>query len=410
MSQNMSLELNRVAQPAPAVGLAFATILAAHVAVDGLAALVPSTLGLIEVRLQMTTQQSAWLFGIGPLFSGISQPICALISDSLATRKLGVVGLALAVLGIGALGLASDFVSIGLIYFCGVIGIGMFHPIGAATIGHLWQQRRTSAVSSFFVAGMLGGVLGSLVWPRVLSLPDGFRYLPWLVAPLFILAIALQRSFSGLPPLVVRVSKHSDNKLPPVRWTLVGVLYVGAVLRFCVNTALAYLFLRWAQNGVATEHPAWSLQEVAHAAAPLVGNLNAALLVGMAVGGLSAGVLVRSGKEKWPMVLVPLGFAPVIGLFPFMPLNVGYFMAVAAGVGFAAVIPVTIALAQHSMPGRTNLASSLMMGGAWAVAMLGPTCAEFGVAHFGLQTTFLATAVTLALAGLVCLPISNEAA
>jgi len=244
MSQDISLELNPPLQSARTVGLAFAAILMAHVAIDMLAALVPSTLGLIEARLQLTTKQSAWLFGLGPLCSGLAQPICALVSDRWAPRQFGVVGLALGVLGIGAMSFANDFVTLAAVYVLGVIGIGIFHPIGAATIGHLWPERRTAAVSWFFVAGMLGGVLGSLMWPRVLSLPDGFRYLPLIVAPLLLLAIVLQRSFAGLEPLPAPKSKHADDAHPPIRWALVAVLYVGAALRFCVNTALIYLFLR----------------------------------------------------------------------------------------------------------------------------------------------------------------------
>ena len=108
------------------------------------------------------------------------------------------------------------------------------------------------------------------------------------------------------------------------------------------------------------------------------------------------------------MVWVPIVFMPVIGLFPFLPLGAGYFLAVAAGIGFATMIPVTVVLAQQLIPRQTNLASSLMMGGAWALAFLGPACAEFGIGRFGLQTTFLATAATLGLAGLVCLPVKNS--
>lgn len=410
MSQELALERDTVLQPARVAGIAFVAILAAHVAVDALAALVPSTLGLLEARLQLTARQTAWLLGVGPLCSGLAQPICALVSDRFATRSFGVWGVALGVLGIGALGLASSFWSVMIVYALGVIGIGMFHPIGAATIGHLWQTRRTSAISVFFVAGMLGGVLGALVWPRVLSSSAGFQMLPLLAAPMLLLVVVLQRSFVGLEPLHTHEAETSTAELPRVHWAMVVILYISAVLRFCVNVALTYLFVRWAEAHVAAQHADWGKEVVARAAAPRVGNLNAAMLTGMAIGGMLAGVLVRPGKEKRPLVVVPILFAPVIGLFPFLPIEAGYVLAILAGVGFSAMIPVTIALAQQLMPRRTNLASSLMMGGAWAVAMLGPACAEFGIARFGLQTTFLATAATLALAGLVCLPVREQSA
>ena len=410
ITQDISLELNPPLEPTRVVGLAFGAVLLAHLAVDMLGSLVPSTLGLIEARLQLTAKQSAWLLGSGPLFSGLAQPICALVSDRLGTRVLGWVGLLLGLVGIGSLGLADSFASSAIIYALGVIGIGMFHPVGAATIGHLWHTRRTSAVSYFFVAGMVGGVLGSLLWPRLLATTGGFRLLPLVVVPGLLLVVLLQRCFSGLEPLHVRGSAVLMPSMQRTAWLQVGFLYIGAVLRFCVNMALIYLFVRWVQSHVGALHTDWEIGAIAKASAPRVGNLNAAMMVGMGIGGMFSGVLVRPGKEKWPLVLVPVLFAPVIALFPFLPLGAGYVLATAAGIGFAAMIPVTIALAQHLMPHRTNLASSLMMGGGWAVAMFGPTLAEYGVAHFGLQTTFLATAATLVLAGLVCLPLSEQAA
>lgn len=408
MSQEIAIERDVALQPARAASVAFVAILAAHVAVDALAALVPSTLGLLEARLHLTAKQTAWLLGVGPLCSGLAQPVCALLSDRFSTRHWGVWGVVLGVLGIGMLGFASSFWGLIAVYALAAIGIGMFHPIGAATIGHLWQTRRTSAISVFFVAGMVGGVMGAMAWPRVLKLPMGFQLLPLLVAPMLVLAVSLHRGFAGLKPLHGHATGLSTTSSPNTPWTMVAVLYVAAVLRFCVNMALTYLFVRWVQMHVAAQHTDWGMEAVARASATRVGNLNASMLVGMAIGGMSAGILIRPGKEKWPMVWVPLVFAPMIALFPFLPLEAGYLLAIAAGVGFAAMIPVTIALAQQLMPRQTNLASSLMMGGAWTVAILGPICAEFGVARYGLQTTFLATAATLALAGLVCLPVKHQ--
>lgn len=173
--------------------------------------------------------------------------------------------------------------------------------------------------------------------------------------------------------------------------------------------ALLYLYVRWVQGIIAAEHLEWSAKEVARFAAPLVGDLNAATFVGMAVGGLAAGFIVSVGREKWPMVVVPIVFAPVIAYLPYASLELGRVFAMLAGVGFAAMIPITIALAQQLLPHRANLASSLMMGGAWAVAMLGPRLAEFSFTRWGLSTTFLLTAGALVLSGVVSLPLPNRA-
>ena len=386
----------------------FLVILICHVAVDALAALLPSTLGLIEVRLSLTPKQSAWLMGIGSLCSGLAQPICAYISDRLSSRLLGVAGIVLCAVGIGSLGMPATLPAMVLVYVVGMLGVGMFHPFGAATVGELRKHARTSAVSIFFVAGMVGGVAGAFFWPRFLSTSVGFRWLPLTVLPVLLMVVYLLRHLRDLGPMQVAHHKVENEAAPAVAWGMVAILYIAAATRFCVNTALLYLYVRWAEVFVLAESPGLGSQEVATVAAPMVGNFNAATLLGMAVGGLLAGAWVVPGKEKWPMVLVPLGFAPIIAVLPYSSLYMGYVLAVLAGVGFAAMIPVTIALAQHLMPRHTNLASGLMMGGAWSVAMIGPRCAEFGVSKFGITTTFALTAGVLAVSGLLCLPLRED--
>ncbi len=408
MSQEVSIELENDLHPARVAGIAFVAVLFSHFIVDALASTVPSTLGLLEARMGLSAKQSAWLLGLGALCSGLAQPACALVSDRRESRMLGVVGIALGALGIGSLGLADGIVSLALIYALGMIGIGMYHPVGAATIGYLHRHKRSFAVSMFFVSGMLGGTMGSLVWPRLLSQPYGFRILPLVISPVVVLVVVLHRSFSRLAPNGHAVNGTTEQNIVVANWREVGLLYLSASLRFSVNLALIYLYVRWAQGEIAASNTTATRAEIAKTAAPMVGDLNAATIFGMALGGLLAGLLVRAGKEKWPMVLVPMVFAPVVVAFPHVPLSVGYLLATLAGIGFASMIPVTIALAQHALPHRTNLASSLMMGGAWATSMIGPRLAEISMSRWGLTTTFHLTAAVLVASGLVCLLLPSN--
>ena len=126
------------------------------------------------------------------------------------------------------------------------------------------------------------------------------------------------------------------------------------------------------------------------------------MIFGMAIGGILAGRFVKPNRERGPMIWVPVVFSPVVALFPYMSVEVSYVFAAFAGMGFSSMIPISIALAQHLLPHRAYLASSLMMGGAWTVATIGPRFAEFGVKHLGLNTTFLLTGVVLAVSGIVC--------
>jgi MFS family permease len=172
-----------------------------------------------------------------------------------------------------------------------------------------------------------------------------------------------------------------------------------------VNLALLYLYVRWMEKSVAAGNPSLSELQLSEMVAPLVGNLNASTMLGMAIGGLSAGILIPSGREKWPLVAFPLLFAPAIALFPIASREFGYVLAVLAGIGFASMVPVTLAVAQRLLPTRTSLASGLMLGGAWSVAMLGPVLAEWIVRAASLELAFYLTAGLLAVSGVILVPI-----
>ncbi len=402
MSHGVVLELETRPSFLQRIGYAFIALAAAHFVVDFLATLLPSSLGLVEVRSGLSHSQAAWLLGLGSFASGLAQPVCALISDRLRTRFLTVLGLAVAGISFGMIGLSTNAIAVSSIYIMGMIGAGIFHPVAATTVAQLHYHRRNSATAVFFVAGMFGGVAGSFVWPRWLSASGGFMTLPFIVIPILFFAMLLHRQLLNLEPIRQHQWHAADLRLLRGNWANVIILYAASAMRYCINTSLIYLFVRWTEQAVLVEHPQWSAEAIAKEAAPIVGNLNACMILGMGVGGLLGGTFVIPGREKWPLVWVPLCFTPLVALFPHVGIQMSYLLAVLAGVGFAAMMPVTIAMAQHLLPHRANFASSLMMGGAWMVATIGPRSAEYGVTHFGIGTTFALTAAVLAVSGLVC--------
>lgn len=385
-------------------------VLVSHFAIDAYAAIVPAILGLIEVHYHLTPTQAAQLLGLGSFCSGLAQPISALISDHLDSRLLGALGVATASVFVCLVGsIGYGFPALAVTYAVGMIGVGMFHPVGASVIGRLEANRHSLAISLFFVAGMIGGVVGSFSVPRLVAGGFGLERLSLFMMPGLFLALILY-------PLIAKVSHCSMAPAPTdsnvgigaQNWLAVVLLFVCAVLRFMVNTGLIYLYLRWAQSLVLANHPEWTMQQIATNAAPGVGNLNAVTIAGMAIGGLLAGVLVVPGKEKWPLVMVPVLFAPAVALFPLASLTSGYLLALLAGIGFAAMIPTSIALAQRLLPHRTGLASSLIMGGSWSIAMLGPWVEQQIINSVGLNYAFCATAILLVISGLLAIPLRGE--
>lgn len=392
-----------------------AVVLASHTAVDVFSVVVPPIIGLLEVRCELERSQTALLMGIGPISSGLSQPVTAWLSDRFDSRLFAPLGLIIAAVCLSFIGLATNFASLVALYFIGMAGVGMYHPVGASSMGHLSgqldPQRRSLGISVFFVAGMIGGVTGAVISPWITASDGGFVKLRLLAIPGVLIALALVAAIRRTPH---RDGAHTHATLRDgegaARWRMIAVLYVSNAMRFTVNIALFYLYVRWAQTLIAEAGAVTGEKDIAEAAAPISGQLIGCTMAGMAIGGVTAGSLVRVGRERWPMVLVPILIAPLIAMFPFVGRWGAYALAISAGIGFASMMPVAISLSQRLLPHRTSLASGLMMGGAWSVALLGPMLAEYMLMHsgFGLTGAFTAVAVLLGASGLVCMLLDRR--
>lgn len=382
-------------------------ILISHYVVDTYTALVPPLLGVVEANFHLTPRWTALFLGSGALFSGLAQPLYAWLSDRMNTRLFAGLGLLLAGLGVTTIGYAGSPALLFALYALGMMGVGMYHPVAVSTIGRLAGDRRSWAISWFFVFGMGGWFTGSLAGPALASGNGSLRNLAYLLLPGLVVGCLLYfsiRHISHKRP----VQEHESASLKAYDWRSITFLYLSSVFRFMVNMGLIYLLLRWTELDVAAKHPDWTDAEIADFSAPMVGWANAAMIVGQAIGGLSAGALLKVGHEKRAMILVPILFAPVVACFSLVsPGLLGFLVCCLSGIGFAAMTPVAISLGQRMMPFHTSLGSALMLGAAWAVASLGPRIAEITVQAFSLSAGFLVVAVFLLLSGLTAVGIKN---
>ncbi len=397
--------------------------IATHGVVDFFSFLFIPILSVLEGRLDMTHAQGAIILGVGGLFSGLVQPLVAWLGDRFDTRLLAPFSFALAVVAFSLVGFARSFEDLLVIQIIGTIGIGAFHPAAAAAVGQLAGRRRSLGVSLFFVAGMTGGVSANMLSP-LLAKHYGLQNYAWLMIPGLIVVAVMIWAMARVPHR--HVDAHTQRaswseEEARGRWVAVGLLYIGNVLRFTVNMMMMQLVIRWCEGLAMTRAGATELTDALRESASTInGPMQGAMQIGMAAGGLSAGVFLRKHHEKSALIVVPIVGAVAIVAFPYagaftqwlsVPglLSVLVFaLAIATGVGYAGTVPVTIALAQRLLPHRTGLASGLMLGGAWGFAAVGPPIAQWLIGTVGLSSAFVVTGVLLGGAGLLSLALPGR--
>ncbi len=375
-----------------------------HSAVDFLSFVPIALMPIIKQQAGLTDAQVAAAIATHAASSGAIQPAAAWFIDRFDRRVIGAIGVVAAGVGVGGLAFATSFQALLLLTVLTAGGVGAFHPPAAAAVGALSGVSRGRWMSLFFVAGMIGGIMGNVFSPALARMV-GMQGLVWLIVPAVLVGIALWIAIRRVPHRAHGAHETHASLSPSQRrqrWGSVGLLYAGSIVRFGVNNALIYLMIAMLERRVVAEAGATALtEELAKNASAINGYMQAAMQVGMGGGGLLLGWFLARHHEKRGLVLTPILGAIALAAIP----SVGnqslalFIVTVVAGVGFGSMIPVTLSLAQRLLPHRTSLASALMLGGAWMFAGIGAMSAQRIEAAFGMQAAFWAVAGVLLIAG-----------
>ena len=97
----------------------FGVLVLSHPVVDAYAGFVPPLLGLLQVRCNLTSWETASLLSIGPLTSGLCQPFFAWFTDRVDSRLPAALGLAIGAASLSCIGLAQSFPTLVFLFFIG---------------------------------------------------------------------------------------------------------------------------------------------------------------------------------------------------------------------------------------------------------------------------------------------------
>lgn len=338
----------------PRVQLLVLTV--AHGAVDAYALIVPFLLPILLADLAPSNQRElyAGIFAaVVAVASSLGQTGFALISDRTKSPVFLWGGLVAAAIGMSLVGLSPNLPTAFALVLAGGFGVAAFHP--QATVAARRVSRNEGFGVSFFVTG---GNLGQAIGPFLLIYALT-RFGRGAFAPAMLPGIAL--AFLLIPMLTGIINGGSspvvtDRARSPIPYRPLSALFSLVVVRTLAYTGfLSFMSLYLNDMG---------LSDVARA-----GVMSGFIFfgsVGILIGGVLSDRLLRLplivGSALIPAPLW-IGALHTHGFAFFALLFIGNLV-------YQSSTSVFIVIGQETMPERSNLATSLMMGAAWGTAGL----------------------------------------
>jgi FSR family fosmidomycin resistance protein-like MFS transporter len=321
----------------------------------------------MTAQLHLSAAQVFWLIPVYALFSNFLQPVYGMLSDRWSRRGFALTGPLLAALFLSSIGYAGSYGWLIVILIVGGMGVGMFHPQGAAMAAVASGQRRRLGMALFSAAGTLGVAFGPLVVTQTIA---HFSLGSTLYLALAGIA-AMVGLFFWLPPLPVsrRLSAETTTEAGP------GLVHALQLASVPLLALYAITVVRAATQMLINAYYPFILQAQG-ASLTHIGNALMAFLLAGGIGGLAGGFLAEHLGGRAVTVLSGLTSGPLLATAFLVSPQWTIPWLVCGGFALGATIPVNVAMAQELVPQRTATVSALMMGFAWGVGSLAPRAFE----------------------------------
>lgn len=335
----------------------------AHAVLDSYSSFLFQLLPVMTFRLGLKPAHAGLLTPALMISSSLMQPVYGMISDRYFKRSMVVFGPLVAAVFLSLIGTATSLPALMLFVVIGGIGVGAFHPQGAALVSRMASppgsdgmgKHQGMVMSVFSSAGTVGYALGPILIASAVSLfglENSWYTMGWGVAMWALM-------FRYCPPLE-RVEKVEDapslsQTLRSV-WAPLTLLYFAVVLRSAVSVSVT-TFLPFAlqSSGLTDTERSWVL---------------AGFILFGGIGGFFGGALAdRFGARRVTLVAMLLATPLLVGAFMTNGMA-SYLLLMAGGTMLNLPIPVSVVMAQRLVPGGASTVSALMMGFAWGAGAL----------------------------------------
>jgi MFS transporter, FSR family, fosmidomycin resistance protein len=381
--------------------LTIALLSTAHLALDSYSSFLFQLLPLMATKLRLTPAQAGLVPPMLTVASSLMQPVYGVISDRYLKRSMVVFGPLIAAVFLSCLGTANSLSGLMTLVILGGVGVGMFHPQGAALVSRAASsdgsdKRQGMVMSVFSSAGTVGYSLGPLLVAMTVKrygLENSWYTVIWGVAFWIIL-------LRYCPPLEHRGRADGAPALADAlraSWAPLTLLYFAVVLRTAVSVSV--------QTYWPFALKSFGMTEMGY------GSVLAGFLFFGGVGGFFGGVFAdRLGARRVSMVAMLVAAPLLMAAFSTRG-TLSNVLLMAGGAALNLPIPISVVMAQRLVPGGASTVSALMMGFAWGAGALMTPIAGAMSEKFGFARALtMAAAVPLVSAALLWLYPKDEQA
>jgi MFS transporter, FSR family, fosmidomycin resistance protein len=343
----------------------------AHGCADLCQGAVPALLPSLIAHRGLDLASATALVTAATIASSIVQPLFGIWSDRLDFPLLAPLGVVIAGLGLGVVGLTHSYAALAIALAISGLGVALFHPEAARMAGR--AGRGTARGMSYFsVGGNVGFAVGPLAVLLILAI-GGISATPLLVVPgvavAALLVLDVERFKSHLQ--AEHRSQQTRSREQKAQWGPFSRLVGAAVARTVPFYTVLALVPIYAVRRLGASHSVGSVA------------LTVMLVAGAAGTLIGARCADRFGKRMvlvWAMV--PLTVFLVILSHTGLALT----FVILALIGFTLDAPfsTTVVLGQQYLPGRRGLASGITFGlaigmGGLIATGLGATADAIGI-------------------------------
>jgi FSR family fosmidomycin resistance protein-like MFS transporter len=330
-----------------------------HLCVDLSSGAISALIPFLVVERQYTYGAVGTFVLAASVAGGLMQPVFGHFGDRMGARWLMALGLVLAGLGIGAVGLLDSYAAVVAAVAVASIGVAAYHPEGARWARLSAGTHVVSGMSVFSVGGGVGYGLSPLLVTAVVA-PLGLGGTPLLAVPPLVAAAGVAvvvrrlgaRAFTPAHARAATTVRHPEEWWPFAR---LAVMYgFGSAI---VSGIMAYV-------------PLFLIDE--RGVGPGAANaVTTVFLISAAAGTLLGGRVADRYGRRLVLVAPPFLLLPAIAVLP----SLGYWaimvVAVVLGVLVNSAVSTAIVLGQEYLPDRLGLAAGVIVGASVGMGGIG---------------------------------------